>query len=192
VRPDITWRYLLEIERSYRGARFNRRHEVIAEMERRFDRVWTLTQNVDGFHHQAGSRQIITIHGDLHTLLCTGCGWRENVENYSHLSCPPRCPQCDRVIRPNVVLFDEMLPLDQLAILDRELKHGFDLVISVGTSSRFAYIAEPLELAREAGARTLEINPGVSQVSDLVELKISAGAAAVLDQIWNRHRSSRP
>src|ERR1700756_1361535 len=49
-RPDLTWKYLKQIEQASRGAKFNRGHEVIAQMEARFERVWTLTQNVDGFH----------------------------------------------------------------------------------------------------------------------------------------------
>ena len=53
-RPELTWKYLRQIERGCRGARFNRGHAVIAEMERHFPRVWTLTQNVDGFHRPRG------------------------------------------------------------------------------------------------------------------------------------------
>jgi NAD-dependent SIR2 family protein deacetylase len=54
VRPEWTWKYLRQIEQACRGAKFNRGHAVIAEMERQFERVWTLTQNVDGFHHEPG------------------------------------------------------------------------------------------------------------------------------------------
>ena len=63
-RPELTWKYLAQVERACRGARHNRAHEVIAEMEARFTRVWTLTQNVDGFHRAAGARNVIDIHGD--------------------------------------------------------------------------------------------------------------------------------
>ena len=64
-KPEWTWKYLREVEQACRGATFNRGHAVLAEMERHFERVWTLTQNVDGFHHRAGSRNVIAIHGDL-------------------------------------------------------------------------------------------------------------------------------
>src|SRR3954468_23760065 len=52
-KPEWTWKYLREVERACRGAAPNRGHAVLAEMERNFPRVWTLTQNVDGFHHRA-------------------------------------------------------------------------------------------------------------------------------------------
>src|SRR4051812_31848173 len=58
ARPELTWKYLLQIEQTGRGVKPNRGHEVIAEMESRFERVWVLTQNVDGFHRRAGSRNV--------------------------------------------------------------------------------------------------------------------------------------
>src|SRR5918911_4177898 len=64
-RPGWTWKYLRQIERACRGATCNRGHVVIAEMERHFPRVWTLTQNVDGFHRAAGATNVIAIHGNL-------------------------------------------------------------------------------------------------------------------------------
>jgi len=80
--PAWTWKYLRQIEAACRGAKFNRGHAVIAEMERHFPRVWTLTQNVDGFHHDAGTRNVIPIHGQLRALRCTGCPWRETVSDF--------------------------------------------------------------------------------------------------------------
>jgi NAD-dependent deacetylase len=56
-RPELTWKKLRQIEEAYRGAKFDRGHSVIAEVEQHFPRVWTLTQNVDGFHHAAGVAQ---------------------------------------------------------------------------------------------------------------------------------------
>src|SRR5262245_65589778 len=73
ARPDLTWKYLLQIEEAGRHATPNRGHEVIAEMESRFDRLGVLSQNVDGLHRKAGSRNVIDVHGDLHAFLCTRC-----------------------------------------------------------------------------------------------------------------------
>ena len=104
--PTVTWKYLAQIERACRGVRSNPGHEVIAALEGEFDRVWTLTQNIDGLHRQAGSRNVIDIHGDLHDLYCTRCGFRESVQDYGGLSLPPRCPECMGPLRPDVVLFE--------------------------------------------------------------------------------------
>jgi NAD-dependent deacetylase len=106
-RPDLTWKYLLQIEEACRAAKPNRGHEVIAEMESEFDRVWVLTQNVDGFHHRAGSRNVIDIHGDLHRIRCMQCPYFRPVTDYSEFDIPPRCPDCDGILRPDVVLFGE-------------------------------------------------------------------------------------
>jgi NAD-dependent deacetylase len=184
-RPEITWRHILRIEKACRGAGCNRGHEVIAALEKRFERVWVLTQNIDGFHHAAGSRNVIDIHGDVHHLRCTRCRFRQTVADYSSLTTvPPRCPECGAVVRPEVVLFGEMLPPEKVDQLQAELRRGFDVVFSVGTTSVFPYIARPVIAAKQAGVPTVEINPGTSQVSDLVDIKIAAGAAAALDAIW--------
>lgn len=185
--PEVTWEYLIELERTCRGAAPNRAHEVIAAMEDGFAAVWTLTQNVDGLHRRAGSRQVIDIHGDLHVLICTRCDYREEVEDFTHLDVLPLCPRCDAIVRPDVVLFGEELPVEKLALLERELGRGFDLVISVGTSSVFPYIASPVFRAHRAGVPTVEINPGFSEVSEVVDHRMTAGAALVLGTLWDRY-----
>jgi NAD-dependent deacetylase len=183
-RPQVTWKYLLEIERSYRDTTFNRGHEVIAEAERRFKRVWVLTQNIDGFHHAAGSRNVIDIHGDMHKLTCTDCGWRKAVTDYSGIEIPPRCPECGSAVRPEVVFFGEMLPVDKLALLDRELSRGFDIYFSIGTSSVFPYISGPMITANRLGKPTIEINPEDTEISDWVDIRLRRRAADALDTLW--------
>lgn len=184
--PELTWRYLGMVERACRGAKFNRGHQVIAEMEAHFERVWTVTQNVDGLHHQAGARNVIDIHGDLHNLRCTGCTYRQRVADYSALALPPRCPQCQCFLRPDVVLFGEMLPMEKVSSFYEELEKGFDLIFSIGTTSVFNYIAEPVIRARYQGWPTVEINPSETQVSHLVRIKLTMNAAPALDEIWRR------
>jgi NAD-dependent deacetylase len=101
------------------------------------------------------------------------------------LEFPPVCGQCGGPVRPEVVLFGEMLAMDKVATLSRELDRGFDLVFTIGTTSVFPYIAEPVVRAARAGQPTVEINPGTSQVSDIVEYRLPCGAAAALDAIWS-------
>jgi NAD-dependent deacetylase len=187
-RPELTWKYLGQIERACRGARCNRAHEVMAEMQHCFDRVWVLTQNVDGFHRQAGSRNVIDIHGDLHRLYCPRCGFRQEVADYDELAIPPRCPGCAGNLRPDVVLFGEMLPLDKVALLEQELVQGFDLTFSIGTTSIFPYVAGPVHQAKKQGRPTVEINPGTTDVSHLVDIRLAMGAARALEEIWCRYR----
>src|SRR5271157_65137 len=191
-RPEITWHYLRELERSARGGVPNRGHRVIAEMENHFDAVWTVTQNVDGLHSRAGSRQVLDVHGNLHDLLCTQCDYTVRVPDYADLALPPLCPRCQGILRPTVVLFGEQVPEEKLARLWFKFGVGFDVVFSVGTSSLFEYIALPVELARVLGIATVEINPETTAVTPEVEVKISGGAAPVLDLIWQRYMVGWP
>ena len=187
ARPEITWHYLFELERSARGGVPNRGHRVIAEMESYFDAVWTVTQNVDGLHSRAGSRQVLDVHGDLHDLLCTQCDYKVTVPDYADLALPPLCPRCQGILRPTVVLFGEQVPEEKLDRMWYEFGMGFDVVFSVGTSSLFEYIAAPVELARAAGIATVEINPETTAVTSEVDVKISGRAALVLDLLWERY-----
>lgn len=190
--PEITWKHLARIEQAARGKTFNRAHEVIAEVERRFPRVWVLTQNVDGFHRMAGSRNVIDIHGDCRELTCMGCDYRTTVKDYAALEIPPRCPKCGDTVRPDVVLFGELIPPEKVQALQLELARGFDLIFSVGTTSVFPYIAQPVINGRFSGIPTVEINPGLTEVSFVVDVRIAGGAAETLDAIWRRYQEGQP
>ena len=185
-RPEITWKYLSEIEKNCRNAKFNRGHEVIAEMEKRFERVWVLTQNIDGFHHAAGSHNVIDIHGDIHKLLCTKCKLRTIIKDFSEIEIPPVCPRCGGTLRPEVVLFGEMLPDDKAQVLYNQLLQGFDIYFSIGTTSVFPYIQQPMLDAKVHGRHTVEINPTDTEVSNVVDIKLSMRAAEALDAIYDR------
>ncbi len=187
TRPEITWHYLLELEKTSRHAAPNRGHHVLAEMDGYFDAVWILTQNVDGLHQRAGSRNVLDVHGSLHALECMRCGQQTTTSDYSKLTLPPRCSECEGPIRPQVVLFEEELPYDKLSRLWCEFGAGFDLIFSIGTSSMFEYIVEPVLVGRQMGIATVEINPETTPISSEVDIKIGAGAATVLASIWERY-----
>jgi NAD-dependent deacetylase len=88
----------------------------------------------------------------------------------------------------DVVLFGETLPLEKLMPLFLELDRGFDTVFTIGTSSMFPYVAEPVRMAATLGRPTIEINPQSSEVSDLVDLRLPMRAAPALEAIWQRYR----
>jgi len=187
TRPEVTWRHIAQIEAACRGAEPNRGHTAIAELEAHAE-VVVLTQNVDGFHRAAGSSRVIEIHGAIHHLRCARCSWRDEVEDFAELEPLPRCPDCGSVIRPDVVLFEEMLPD---AALDRwrvEADQGFDVVFSVGTSSLFPYIVEPVVRAARHGIPTVEVNPGQTDLSRLVDVQLEERAAVALDVVAARVR----
>lgn len=185
-RPDICWRYIAEIEANCRGAQPNAAHRLIATLEQGKRSVWVLTQNVDGLHRAAGSRKLIEIHGTVHHLRCTECPHERDVPDFAGLSLPPACPACGGWLRPDVVLFGELLPPQQLDRLAAVLHAGLDLVVSIGTTSVFPYIAGPVRWAQQQGIPSVEINPGDSGVSHLVTHRLKMGAADALTAIWRR------
>lgn len=186
TRPDITWRYLAQIEAGCRGAQPNDAHRAIALLEQRLDRVMVFTQNVDGLHRMAGSRDLIEIHGNLHHLLCTVCAHDEVVDDLIGRELPPRCPACGGLLRPNVVLFGEALPEAEMTRFIDALQTGFDMVFSIGTSSVFPYIVQPVVYAARNGTPTVEINPSCTPLSEVVDFHLPLGAAAAIRALMQR------
>ena len=183
ARPEIAWKYIAQIASACRGKGHNAAHEAVAEIERRVPECCVLTQNIDGFHRRAGSRSLIEIHGNLDSLLCTGCGREREVRDFDGMSLPPHCSDCGAIERPRVVLFGEMLPEPALAALHDYLSRGVDLVISIGTTSVFQYIAGPVIDAARMGVATVEINPGESEVSSLVRYRLRRRAIEALPEL---------
>ena len=182
VRPDITWKYLAQIQHNCHAVQPNAAHRAIAALERDME-VVVLTQNIDGLHLKAGSTDVIEIHGTLDECCCTQCG-REMA--YATLDLPenlPRCRACGGVIRPKVVLFGEALPEQAMRRLYAALDEEFGMVFLIGTTAVFPYIAEPVVMAVRAGVPTVEINPARTRLSDRVDYYLPLGAAEAMTAI---------
>ncbi|MCL2831370.1 MAG: NAD-dependent deacylase [Betaproteobacteria bacterium] len=184
IHPEITWKYLRQIENHCRGAEPNAAHRIIAEIEREKPGTMVLTQNIDGLHRAAGSQHLVEIHGNLHRIFCSAhCGYGADVHSYAELEPLPLCPRCAAPIRPAVVLFGERLPEEAVRQLCDGLDEGFDLVFSIGTSSLFPYIVEPVLWASYNGVPTVEINPSETRITPLVNYAFKEGAASAMEQI---------
>lgn len=181
--PALCWKYLAQLGRACLGARPNAGHEAIAQLQQLKPECWVLTQNIDGYHRQAGSppERLIEIHGELSPLFCPSCG-AESSDLVRHLAgeMPPKCHDCGGILRPPVVLFEEMLPEQAIDSLYAELRKGFDAVISVGTTASFPYIIEPVIRTRHAGGFTVEINPALTDLSPVVDVHLRGKALDVL------------
>jgi NAD-dependent deacetylase len=182
-RPEIPWKYLAAIEKNCRVAGPNAAHRWIARWEETLPYVMVLTQNIDGLHRAAGSENVVEIHGDVHRLRCTRCDYRTRTESLSAKNVPPPCPECGAALRPEVVLFGEMLPERELERFLAALAKGFDMVFSIGTTSVFPYIAQPMLQAIQRGIPSVEINPGRTHLSSRVTYQIPLGAAEALTMI---------
>lgn len=184
--PALCWKYLAELGKACLSAQPNAGHEAIAELQRRKPECWVLTQNIDGFHRRAGSpvERLIEIHGELEPLYCQSCG-QESPGLAEHLQrpLPPVCGRCGGVLRPPVVLFEEMLPEAAIDTLYAELRKGFDAVLLVGTTASFPYIIEPVLRTKAAGGFTAEVNPGVTDLSAVVEEKMQGRALDIMPRL---------
>jgi len=184
-RPEVCWKYLQQIEIACRQAEHNRAHQVIYEMERYFEEILVLTQNIDGFHRSAGSKHVVEVHGNLQTLRCMICDFRESRKNWKNLKIPPVCPKCGGALRPDVVLFGEMLPDNALNRVNSFISSKVDMCFSIGTTSLFEYIAWPFIQTGTNGAYTVEINPCETNVSEYAKMLVREKSALALDKIWD-------
>jgi NAD-dependent deacetylase len=184
--PDRTWRVVAELARQSGAAEPNPAHHAIAAIERNVERFVLLTQNVDGLHQLAGSRNVIAIHGNVFATRCMSCDARGTLDRkgLQGLEAAPRCSACGGVLRPDAVLFGEMLPVDALARLREELLVNVPgVVIIAGTSALFPYIAEPVVVAQRAGRLTVEVNPEPTYLSGEVDYFLKEKAGAVMPLI---------
>ena len=177
--PALTWKYVFEIGEACRRATYNDAHSILATWSERFE-LTLVTQNIDGFHKDSGSDQVIELHGNLRELRCIKCESEYTFEIVNIADLPPFCSVCGGLIRPRVVLFGEMLPLSALAKYQAALARGFDVIIAIGTTAGFPYIQEPVIEFSRAGGTTVEINPDTTILSQHVSFRIPLSAAEAL------------
>jgi NAD-dependent deacetylase len=137
-----------------------------------------LTQNVDGLHRRAGSTQVIEIHGSLWTLRCLHCGREERNETTPLPELPPRCT-CGGLLRPAVVWFGEGLDGSVWRAAEDTVR-GCDLLFVIGTSAVVYPAASLAPLARESGARIVEINPDETPLSGMADAQFRAASGEIL------------
>jgi NAD-dependent deacetylase len=183
--PDRTWRAVATLARASARARPSAAHEAIVRLERAASRFALLTQNVDGLHDRAGSREVIAIHGNVFATRCMACQvtGRLTPEAVRALVGAPRC-DCGGTLRPDAVLFGELLPVAEVARLEAAFLHDPpDLVIAAGTTALFDYVAAPLVHAAARGRLTVEVNPEPTRLTAVVDFALPVGAEVALPAI---------
>jgi NAD-dependent deacetylase len=157
--PRLVWEWYAWRRELVSHAAPNPAHLALAEIERRVPLLTLITQNVDGLHQQAGSRNVIELHGNISRTTC----FEEHVlvESWEESGdVPPRCPRCGGPLRPDVVWFGELLPEGALAAA-REAAMSCDLFFSIGTSGVVEPAASLPFLALKRGATVVIVNPDV-------------------------------
>jgi len=154
----------------------NAAHYEIAHWQERFPEFTLVTQNVDGLHHKAGSRDVIELHGNIWRARCIDC---RSSYDMSKGKRPEACLECGDALRPDVVLFGEMLPAGAFEIASEHASRC-DLCFVVGTSGLVYPAAGLPEIAKAAGAYVCEVNPEQTPLSSLCDATLLGKAGEVL------------
>jgi NAD-dependent deacetylase len=181
--PEKVWRFYAPRFSMLTEAEPNAAHLALAELERLGLLRGIVTQNIDLLHNRAGSREVVEVHGSISTSTCLCCGARYPLDDVLRLledgAGAPRCTNCDQVIKPDVVFFDEQLPEPAI---DRayELAGAARLLLVIGSSLEVWPVAELPLVTLRAGGKLAIVNESPTSVDARATLRLSGRAGAVL------------
>ncbi len=170
--PKLVWSWYQERRRLIDSANPNPGHYAIAKMQELFDEFHLITQNVDRLHQKAGSENVIELHGNIIENHCQNCGkpFTEEVDlSTDELSV---CTYCGGKIRPSVVWFGEMLPMDAITNAEKAAAEC-DVFFSAGTSAEVYPAANLPVIAKQNGAFLIEVNPHTTHLTPYADLHIN-------------------
>jgi len=181
--PARVWDILVrEMKGIIDRARPNDGHLGLARLEQMGKLKTVITQNIDGLHQAAGNSDVIEFHGTFAWQRCMDCGRKYETGKVDISQLPPRC-ECGGILRPDAVFFGEMIPADAL-LRSRHAAAACDLMLVVGTSAVVQPAALMPVIAREGGARVVEINPETTSLTgEVSDYLIMGRAGEVLNRI---------
>ncbi len=163
-------------------------HGALAKLQESKSTVHLITQNVDDLHEQAGSKNVIHLHGNIATHKCfNNCQGVPTLIDIDTLAFdkdagPPDCPHCGAHVRPNVVWFGESLPSYELNKAS-EYSQICDVMIVVGTSGMVSPASELPRIAKQSGAKIIEVNPDNSMITRLADIKLDGASGEMLPKV---------
>ncbi len=184
--PELVWKFYDERRINIAKAKPNLAHLALAEMEKHYD-MWVITQNIDGLHLEAGSRNVIELHGNIWRVKCTSCNYRGEIHEVPLGEIPPRCPQCNSILRPDVVWFGEPVYGVKKAF---QVARESDVFFVIGTSAQVHPAASLPYIAKDYGATVVEINIEKTPVSIIADYILLGRATEVLDSLLRRLRGA--
>jgi NAD-dependent deacetylase len=184
--PSLVWRFYNARRANLATVKPNPGHHALVTLEKRLgeDRITLITQNVDGLHKAAGSRGVLELHGSLLRVRCSGCG---RIEERGTESLPdlPRCSECQELLRPDVVWFHEALPEDVWQKAESAAR-SCQCFLVVGTSAIVYPAAGLIYLARDRGAKVIEINIAATEASGEVDVSLRGPSGTILPELIKR------
>ncbi|HEX3509580.1 MAG TPA: NAD-dependent deacylase [Solirubrobacteraceae bacterium] len=174
--PARFWSFYGERFASLAGKRPNGAHRALAELERRGLLDAVITQNVDMLHRAAGTRELVEVHGSIATSSCASCGCALPIERVRALLAAtpdgvPRCGDCDEPLKPDVVLFGEMLPAAALERA-RELCEAADVLLCIGSSLEVHPVAGLPLLTHGRGGAVAICTQGRTPLDDIARVRL--------------------
>jgi NAD-dependent deacetylase len=186
--PKLVWDWYEFRRGLVRNAQPNPGHRALAALEKRAPNLRIITQNVDDLHEQAGSQNVIHLHGNIAQSKCfDNCQGAPTLIDLEALTWdraigPPSCPHCGGWVRPNVVWFGEILPQDQLRAA-MTASQNCDLMLVVGTSGLVTPAANMPHYARSAGAKIIEVNPDHTMITQIADIKLKGPSGEMLPRV---------
>ncbi len=180
--PAEVWEFYQARVEGLRRITPNAGHRALAALEARCERFWLLTQNVDGLHRDAGSRNPIELHGTIRIARCQFCRRECDIEAALAdwtAGDIPRCTACGGSLRPAVVWFGETLPVPALQAANQAIR-SCDAMLVVGTSGVVQPAASFAFSARSQGATVIEVNPEETPISGIADVVLRGPAAVEL------------
>ncbi|NOT03552.1 MAG: NAD-dependent deacylase [Anaerolineales bacterium] len=179
--PKLVWDWYAFRREAVKAVRPNPGHYALVEMEKKIPEFTLITQNVDGLHLLAGSRNVLELHGNILRVRCSECGtftetWGSDLESV------PRCETCNGLLRPDVVWFGESLPraeLESAVIASRKSQVFF----SIGTSGVVQPAAALAHAAHNNGSVVVEINAEPTPLTPKVDFAFHGRSGEILPEL---------
>lgn len=184
--PQAFYRWIRPLLTTILEAQPNPAHIALAQLETYGPLKAVITQNIDMLHHKAGSQTIYELHGHMREATCLNC--------YTIYSAPdivndvilngdvPHCPACGGVLKPNVILFGELLPV---SVLNKSRLHArmCDVMLVVGSSLEVAPAGDLPLLVKQSGARLIIVTLSETHLDYLADVVIHANVADILPRL---------
>ncbi|HEY57226.1 MAG TPA: NAD-dependent deacylase [Anaerolineae bacterium] len=184
--PERFFEWVRPLTREMMNAQPNPAHYAIAQLEQAGYFKTIITQNIDGLHQRAGSKQVIEVHGTLNTATCTRCFRTYPKETFLEAFLQsgeiPRCPECGGILKPDVVLFGEQLPWKAWSAAEKAARQC-DLMFVAGSSLEVTPVANLPLIAVQSGAALIIVNHTPTYIDIRADVVLRGDVANIIPRI---------
>ncbi|MBE0651692.1 MAG: NAD-dependent deacylase [Bacteroidales bacterium] len=183
-KPALTWQIIKQVfYDKLTNVKPNKAHFVLSVMEQRATIKSIITQNIDHLHQDAGNKNVIELHGTYKRLICTKCSTEYGYRFADLNFLPPTCIVCRGILKPDFVFFNEPLPEEAINNAFEEVKKA-DLLLIIGTRAEVHPANTLPQIAKEKGAKIIEINVSKTLLTDYItDIFLKGDASNVMEQL---------